>query len=541
MTTYDPSKYKHKPSPKHTLEEVLKSLQDLIRNDLLDAKSAAAEPESAPVADDAAGGSDRVSPTLERSPAEPVAPVREDFAPTTPQSGPVNLNAVMRSLKDLIHNELDTGEEPALATDAEPETIEAPPPPLDAQHAPADADEPAPEEYTPEAFAPLDDELTLDETAAAITTPPPASALPELPGDIEQELIVEPEPEPAPAAPVIIESVSPGKTTRGTQQELPFDVPPAPAVEARLPPREPAPVSAPPSSPEPAVAAETVTPEIDNLAPATASSAEPEAALPTIEVEENFDAAAYFEIAPESATTITPEIQDAAVDTEKMTLTPEPVPPVAPPLETKTALELATEPSVENTLTMPMVDFDTVDFQSSRDEPPAPPPAGDTPSPESVPPALIAEASAPEAIPATETSAQALPAAGTRSGSDTGPVELKPQDATTPATDVATKPEAATEPASPSAPSQAPFNLDDIPVLKEVVAPPAGSALLAEPPASRTPPPRPSADRARDLVVRAVAKLNIEMRRTGGVGLDTKTILRLQQLIREELEKDGEK
>ncbi|MEK7261915.1 MAG: hypothetical protein AAB194_01250 [Pseudomonadota bacterium] len=35
MTDFDPSKLKHKPSEKHTLEEVLKSLQDLIHNDLL--------------------------------------------------------------------------------------------------------------------------------------------------------------------------------------------------------------------------------------------------------------------------------------------------------------------------------------------------------------------------------------------------------------------------------------------------------------------------------------------------------------------------
>ena len=49
MTIQDP-KYKHKPSEKHTLEEVLKSLQDLIRNDLLDNNLAAAEKSgSAPI------------------------------------------------------------------------------------------------------------------------------------------------------------------------------------------------------------------------------------------------------------------------------------------------------------------------------------------------------------------------------------------------------------------------------------------------------------------------------------------------------------
>jgi hypothetical protein len=92
------------------------------------------------------------------------------------------------------------------------------------------------------------------------------------------------------------------------------------------------------------------------------------------------------------------------------------------------------------------------------------------------------------------------------------------------------------ESATPGAPES--FNLDDIPVLNEVVAPPAGSvATPTTPPA----PPLPAPDRARDLVVRAVAKLNVEMRKTGGAGLDTKTILRLQQLIRQELEKSGDK
>ncbi|MGE5240914.1 MAG: hypothetical protein ACM3NI_04635 [Bacteroidota bacterium] len=529
MTTYDPSKYKHKPSPKHTLEEVLKSLQDLIRNDLLDAKSAAAKSESVPVAGDAAGGSDRASLTLEKSPSEPAVPAREDFAPTTPESGPVNLNAVVRSLKDLIHNELDTGEASAPATAAEPESIEAPPP-FGARHAPADADEPAPEEYTPEAFAPLDEELTLDETAAAIAATPPATALPELPGDIEQELIVEPEPEPAPAPSVKTENTSTeNKSAVATQQELPFDVPPAPVVEARLPPREPAPVSAPPSNSEPAAAAEAVTPESANLAPTPALPAEPDTALPTIEVEEDFGAAAYFETAPESTTTIAPEIQNGAAGTGKIAATPEPAPSDTLLPQTKTTLELATEPSAENPLIMPSVDFATVDLPPPRAEVSAPP-AGDTPLPDSEPPAPI-----------TAAPAAAPPAAEAKDGLDAEPVKLKPQDATTPSADVAARPEETTEPPPPAAANPPPFNLDDIPVLKEVVAPPAGSSLLTEPPAARTPPPRPSPDRARDLVVRAVAKLNVEMRRTGGIGLDTKTILRLQQLIREELEKDGEK
>jgi hypothetical protein len=510
MTTYDPSKYKHKPSPKHTLEEVLKSLQDLIRNDLLDAKPPAAKPEPALVSDDAAVAA---VPAPEKSRPEPAAPVREDFAPITPESGPVNLNAVMRSLKDLIHNELDTGEEPAPADAAEPEPVEAPVPPLDAQLAPADADEAKPEEYIPEEPAPLEEELTLDETAAAVPAAPPASTLPELPGDIEPELIDEPKTEPVPAPPVIMESVGPGKTKTpaGMQQELPFDMPPAPAVEARLPPRKPAPPPAPPSNAEPMPAPETA-PGSDKPVPA----AEPEAALPTIDVEEDFDAAAYFETAPETAA-IAPEPQDAAPVPEKTTPTPAAEPPVAPPPETKTTLELAIEPTAENTPAMPAVDFDNLDLQPPRQEPPAPAAGGAKPAPDGEAPPPITEASAPAT---TETAAETPPTAQTASGTEA--VKTEPQDDAAPA-------------ANP-----APFSIDDIPVLKEVVAPPAGGALLIEPPAAHTPPLRPSPDRTRDLVVRAVARLNVEMRRSGGVGLDTKTILRLQQLIREELGKDGE-
>ena len=48
MTDFDPSKLKHKPSKKHTLEEVLKSLQDLIHNDLLRGTARGAGPFPAP-------------------------------------------------------------------------------------------------------------------------------------------------------------------------------------------------------------------------------------------------------------------------------------------------------------------------------------------------------------------------------------------------------------------------------------------------------------------------------------------------------------
>jgi hypothetical protein len=96
-----------------------------------------------------------------------------------------------------------------------------------------------------------------------------------------------------------------------------------------------------------------------------------------------------------------------------------------------------------------------------------------------------------------------------------------------------------TDTATPESPS--PNTLDDIPVLNEVVAPPAGDVATAKPIASSPELPLPAPDRAREIVVRAVAKLNVEMRKSGSAGLDTRTILRLQQLIRAELEKGGGK
>src|SRR5512139_2622144 len=113
METSDP-KYKHKPSEKHTLEEVLKSLQDLIRNDLAEGASSAAKPGSAPTEPRQHEGASPA--TAHAKPRRDNASgLREDFAPVAPGSGPVNLDAVMRSLKDLIGNELNVGDTPPTA------------------------------------------------------------------------------------------------------------------------------------------------------------------------------------------------------------------------------------------------------------------------------------------------------------------------------------------------------------------------------------------------------------------------------------------
>ncbi|MEW6330719.1 MAG: hypothetical protein AB1560_04575, partial [Pseudomonadota bacterium] len=244
METSDP-KYKHKPSEKHTLEEVLKSLQDLIRNDLAEGATATAKPGSAPAESrQPAGGSPAAEAGLRRDSA---STQREDFAPVTPGSGPVNLDAVLRSLKDLVGNELNVGDAPKPAetkpaeTHAEylatGETIEEYIPEelgrlgdeLDITGEPATgAPEPAPlrdeslapeeiiEETLPQGFAPLDEELTLEELAE--TAPTPAEpfgpeeiieeTLPQGFTPLEEELTLEELAETVPPAADLTEEIS---------------------------------------------------------------------------------------------------------------------------------------------------------------------------------------------------------------------------------------------------------------------------------------------------------------------------------------------
>jgi hypothetical protein len=70
---------------------------------------------------------------------------------------------------------------------------------------------------------------------------------------------------------------------------------------------------------------------------------------------------------------------------------------------------------------------------------------------------------------------------------------------------------------------------DDIPVLQDVVAPQPAAGETSEPPIDP--------QKLRDLSIRAIARLNIELRKRGESPLDAKLIDRLQGLLREELEK----
>ncbi len=703
MTTQDP-RYKHKPSEKHTLEEVLKSLQDLIRNDLPGDKSAAGAPQ-APTADanttprEEAPGKNRPEPPPQRA-----TPRREDFAPVNPAAGPVNLDAVMRSLKDLIGNELNVGDQPAAEQDLTPPlpeddllasaeealgplddepTFEEPdepgtanelapaeedltPPlpeedllasaaealaPLDHEPTFEEPDEPgtgnalapAEEDFTPplpeddfldiaaetsapsreepadkrrrqpgpaneltppaitsaaeqpvvekpiaDEFVPLDEELAFEETVEA--APPPDS--PELPGEISPKLLAKPA-EPAPAAEK--KSTERRKIAPDAQQELLFDEPVPLIIERQSPGRETERKTE--MKPEPVT--QQATPETP-VEPATPGlEATPEPALSTIDVEETVEDSAYFDVETPLAASPSSEETDAPA-----------VAPVAPtatasentgdnmgtsgsmsadtaaaessPPETGLKLEIAEEPAMENSPNTTSVDFDSIDSTPSASaEAPGPsdvpavsmPAAGEPPisahdadgmpsidfetlplAPEKEVPAPVTPPEAPSPAAANEPAAVTTPAAAESTTEVTMtkkpvPDEIKTETAPAPESDKAPddqapRPAAGKKRARATAPESKPpvtakFNLDDIPVLHEVVAPPAGS-MLAPPPA---PPqaPLPAPDRARDIVVRAVAKLNVELRKSGGAGLDTKTILRLQNLIRQGLEKDGEK
>jgi hypothetical protein len=255
-------------------------------------------------------------------------------------------------------------------------------------------------------------------------------------------------------------------------------------------------------------------------------------ALPTIDVEESFDysdnfsAATSGEITPPASeetidlsVEISPEPQTETPPVAETTAAPETEDsPVAPAEATgeKITLEIVDEPTPEKAYDKYSVEFDSSDL--------SPPPPEPSLTAESETPAATTEADRSPA-PEPETAAPTREAPAVEAKTETPPTTEHPREAReTPAPE---------EPVS--------INLDNIPVLKDVVTPPGYGKRRKKTAAPATKPSLPAPDRAREIVVRAVAKLNVEMRKSGSAGLDTRTILRLQQLIRQELEKGGEK
>ncbi len=611
METPDP-KYKHKPSEKHTLEEVLKTLQDLIRNDLSESTAGTNKPGALAVETRQPGVASPKTPES-RQRRESLPNMREDFAPVSPGSGPVNLNAVMRSLKDLIGNELDVGDAPkpvskksasthdeylsaeekieeyipedlarlddelnvpdehvADRTESTPPseelsvpeelneknlseefipldeelTFETPLEPTPTLAAPSETLELPGEislemdqgtgESTLEEFTPLDEELTFEEPLQPEPSPAALSESTELPGEISPELLGEPESSlPVAVTPLAApaEALAPG-----TQHELFFEEVPrhAPKSEAAKTDSTPATATEPAPTSEPEASADK------REQPMEANQESATEALPTIEVEESFDDHDYFAAIPSDETPPSTSEETIVLDAE---ISPEPeivAPPVAEtaapseppeitatpaePSKGKITLEIMSETAHEKPRNEYSVDFDLSDLTPPLpEEPELASPEASTETKSEAPIETIVSDKAP--LPESEVAAPSLEPPAVETKTET-PAKTEPprQSTETVASEASVSPD-----------------LDDIPVLNEVVAPPAGSIPTARPTASFPEPPLPAPDRARDIVVRAVAKLNVEMRKSGGAGLDTRTILRLQQLIRQELEKGGEK
>jgi hypothetical protein len=551
MTTPD-SKYKHKPSEKHTLEEVLKSLQDMIRNDLLDDERGDTPAEKLQPLPTASKSTER---------GDRPGPIREDFAPVTPGSGPVNFDAVMRSLKDLISHELDTGDNlhsDANASETTPDEDKADlsqseefapldegltfedtaMPTVHKAATPADEslspfDDQTSEELAPDEFEPLDEEISFEGPIDIASAPKSDAALPELPGEISPELLREQESEPASASPV---PVGEEDIASSIQQEFTLDDLPPRVIESEA--------FAPDDMHEP-----ESTSDIETGSPQDTNGID--APLPTIEVEETFDENNYFQSESPPSETLPSELQEVQeIIATALGAPPETEAPpqddasqsggqehqdqdLTPAKETESApkntlealndngftLEIAEESDAEH-YKMPVVDFDSDSLKSPAKEQKPPSEASNE-----IP--LGTENAIPQ-----DTGVKDEPEPGKEITPDNRSTALDSKKTRKTRRNYSSKAKTADLPSS--------SNLDDIPVLKDVVSPSTGSTLKAEPPSTPSKDRLPRPNRAREIVVRAVAKLNVEMRKTGGTGIDTKTILRLQKLIQEQLEKDGD-
>jgi hypothetical protein len=152
----DPNdKQRHKPSPKHTLEEVRKSLEDMVRNEFDDVRPEDGESAS----------------TADSSTADPTAHSHRSFQ-SLPRRKPVGIDTeqLLHSLKGLISHELAEGGDAtggAEQTNTGIETEPAPPPTVDAT-ATKETASPADATVTKETLPPVD--------ATATKGIPPADA-----------------------------------------------------------------------------------------------------------------------------------------------------------------------------------------------------------------------------------------------------------------------------------------------------------------------------------------------------------------------------
>ncbi|MEK7207708.1 MAG: hypothetical protein AAB134_07495, partial [Pseudomonadota bacterium] len=236
------------------------------------------------------------------------------------------------------------------------------------------------------------------------------------------------------------------------------------------------------------------------------------------------------------------------------------------------AMEMEIDAPAQETQNTPAIDFDAIILDESSEENTPATPATATLATESAPAPSVADMAVAEIkIETPVPQAMSMPSIDFNTTSPETPgetnrpaaassepltlkndspmpsVEFSPSPATPAKSDQDTPPgaenktsviESAPKPiTAPAEPPKQPKH-DDIPVLQDVVDSPTGKIAVKELMAET---PSPSPDRARDAIIRAVAKLNIELRKSGSSGLDPKLINRLQQFMREELEKSAKK
>jgi len=604
MTT-DDQKSRHKPSEKVTLEEVLKSLQDMIHTDLLEGAHASQTPPAEKPGH---------SPSDEKPSKGREAPAIEDFASPSPASGPVNLGAVMRSLKDLVNNELNVGEAASSSDDAgtappelgETETKSNP----EVEVSPSGA-----ENSLLDSLASLSEDVSFPEPDAS---PEPTSTSPEMKA-VEFETASE-EIEAAPLPVDSLDTVQPvadvpivSSIDQPAIEEIVFETE-TPELKTESEQIEAAPL--PFDTAESTVTPAGEIPATSGTEDETAKTEQPAAKskrsgnnTPPGGLQQELlldEAPAHAEVpailAPEATpltvtgsdtaltAATTTALEDANIETVSVTSATEPesppeflapdavleIPfietPRAPSTLDRAAMEMEIDAPVQEAQNPPTIDFDAITLEESSEEcapavsVAAAMDAESTPAPSAVDATIDEmkiEAPVPQAMSMpsvdfntvspekpNEESQPAVPSPEPltlKSDSPMPSVEFSPSPAT-PGQPVQETPsvaenkisaiEPAPKPTAASVEPPAPRQLDDIPVLQDVVDSPAGKTAAKELAAEKS---SLSPDRARDAVIRAVAKLNIELRKAGGSGLDPKLINRLQQYMREELEKSAKK
>lgn len=474
-------KPKHKPQKKRTLEEVLKSLQDLIRSDLVSARVASGTP---------ANASDRMS----------AAPAAADE--------PDNFQDALHKLDEIITEKIIEPVERARETPPEPllpdEELEI------VWSEPAEPVEP---------LAPLETEEIAD-----------------LGEVLTDEIVIE-------GVDSVTWETASTSPQEEIEAEPPAELPPAAEPPAESP--EQAPPEQPPSLEiDETVVLEAIDEQAtESAAAAPAESPQAEPAEPSVleppqeAAESNGQSMFDFELPPlaDAAASPAPEPQLEAApptSTQPPPLAVEPEKPIAQESEVNRAARAETheretlpdsphdrENEPEEQSGAATVEFEkravddfTVEFTVESIKPA--PPDSSAPQSEQVTAAPSADESQ------TDAASHLTEQSSVSKNSDTPPSTRR------------TSPERPGQPESPAAPSGTESTAgstsasEGIPILKEV-------ADLDTPPS----PPLPDASQARDIAIRVIARLNIERRKTGETPLDIKTIDRLQQYLADALSK----